>query len=105
MYLLIIFSFLDKLKSNFNRVVKSMGNTISIIALIFGIISFCCGVIFGPVAIILGAIGMRGEEGRGMATAGLVLGIVSLLCWILAIIFLWAFIAALFGFGGGLVFL
>ena len=40
------------------------------------------------------------EEGRGMAIAGLVLGIVTLVCWLLAIIFLWAFIAALFGFGG-----
>ena len=82
-----------------------MGNTISIIALICGIIGFCCGVIFGPIAIILGAIGMKDEEGRGMAIAGLVLGIVTLLCWILLLLFFWAFFAALFGFGGGMFFL
>ena len=79
-----------------------MGSAISVTALIFGILGFCCGVIFGPVAIILGAIGMRREEGRGMAIAGLVLGIVSLACWLLAIVFLWAFIATFFGFGGAI---
>ena len=68
-----------------------MGSTISVLSLIFGIIGFCCGFIFGPIAIILGAIGMRREEGRGLAIAGLVLGIVTITCWILAIIFVWLF--------------
>ena len=73
-----------------------MGSTISVLSLIFGIIGFCCGFIFSPFAIIFGAIGMRREEGRGLAIAGLILGIVSLVCWILAIIFLWAVISTLF---------
>ena len=74
-----------------------MGSAISVVALIFGILGFCCGVIFGPIAIICGAIGMRREEGRGLAIAGLVLGIVTLLCWLLVIILLFPFILALFG--------
>jgi len=77
-----------------------MASTVSILALIFGIISFCCGFIIGPVAIVLGAIGLRNEDGRGMSIAGLVMGIVSLLCWIFAFVFLWAFVSVIFGFGG-----
>ena len=74
-----------------------MGSTISVLSLIFGIVGFCCGVIFGPFAIILGAIGMRREEGRGLAIAGLILGIVSFVCWILLLIIFWAFFAMLLG--------
>ena len=73
-----------------------MGSAVSVLSLIFGIVGFCCGVIFGPIAILLGAIGMRRDEGRGLAIAGLVLGIVTLVCWILLIIFLWAIISTLF---------
>lgn len=76
--------------------VESMGSTISVLSLIFGIVGFCCGFIFGPIAIILGAIGMRREEGRGLAIAGLILGIVTVVCWIFAFTFLWAFITTFF---------
>lgn len=68
--------------------VESMGSTVSVISLVVGIVGFCCGIILGPIAIILGAIGMRREENRGMAIAGLVLGIVTFVCWLLAILLL-----------------
>ena len=50
-------------------------------ALVLGILCLCCGVIMGPIAVILGAVAMNGMKktgnyaGKGMAVAGLVLGI------------------------------
>ncbi len=56
---------------------------VGIIAAILGLIG-ACGVIFGPVAIVLAIFGRRqvaaaqgAQKGGGMATAGLVLGIVA----------------------------
>jgi len=63
-------------------------------SLILGIISpLCCGIVLGPVAIGLSRRGKteigysRGQQtGDGMATAGLVLGIVGIVVWTLGII-------------------
>lgn len=58
-------------------------NGLAIAALICGIVSLLVlPILFGPLAIIFGAIGMaqtkqRGERGYGMAVAGLVIGIIA----------------------------
>ncbi|WP_344771378.1 DUF4190 domain-containing protein [Aeromicrobium panaciterrae] len=60
-------------------------------SMILGIISpLCCGIILGPVAIILSRQAKteisysRGQQtGEGMATAGLVLGIIGTIVWTL----------------------
>ena len=62
--------------------------------MITGIISlFCCGVVLGPVAIVLSnqakneiAYSRGMQTGEGMAKAGLILGIVGIVGWVLLII-------------------
>jgi hypothetical protein len=63
--------------------------------LVLGIISFltsCCWFLGIPLAVgglVCGAIGMKNEEGKGMAIAGLILSILGLLvsgAWLLVII-------------------
>lgn len=62
-------------------------------ALITGIISlFCCGVILGIVAIVQGRKGMAlADQGlatnRGQAQAGMILGIIGLVIWVLYLVF------------------
>jgi hypothetical protein len=67
--------------------------------MVLGILSLftCCfGIGFGIVAIVFGAVASNGMnksrnfEGRGMATAGLVMGVLSVVGWIIfyAIMFL-----------------
>ncbi|WP_217242770.1 DUF4190 domain-containing protein [Streptomyces sp. AC555_RSS877] len=61
---------------------RSRTNGLAIASLICGIIGLIFfNVILGPVAIVLGAVGMRqapAKGGAGMAKAGIVLGIVDL---------------------------
>ncbi|MGH3408305.1 MAG: DUF4190 domain-containing protein [Streptosporangiaceae bacterium] len=62
----------------------------AIIALVCGIVQILFGILSIP-AIICGAIALkqtaaRGERGRGMAIAGLVLGILGFLFWLILII-------------------
>jgi hypothetical protein len=76
-----------------------MGNGFGIGALICAIIGFfCCGIL-SVVAIILGAIGIGKDDEPGMAKAGLILGIVSLVVGLLVVFFLWGFIATMLGLG------
>lgn len=84
-----------------------MSNTNGIIALIFGIIGLCCAWLipipfvpwlFPIVAIIFGAIGIKKDDSNGMAIAGLVLGIISIICVAIAAVFL-AVILSMFGLG------
>jgi uncharacterized membrane protein len=84
-----------------------MSNTYGIVFLIFGIIGLCCGwihslfgLVFPIVAIVCGAIGMSRNDSSGMSIAGLVLGIVSTICTILASIFAFALLMQLFGLEG-----
>ena len=61
----------------------------------FGIAALCCGILgffflpflLGPCAIVFGALGLR-NSGRGMAIAGLILGIIQVLIVLLAVLFL-----------------
>lgn len=67
---------------------KNMGETFGLTALIFGLISIPSGIIAAfisiigwlipPIAIIFGIIGTVKDDSKGMAVAGLVLGIVGL---------------------------
>jgi len=84
-----------------------MSNTNGIISLIFGLIGLCGGWlipipflpwIFPIVAIIFGIIGIMKDDSHGMAIAGLVLGIISILCVAVAAIFL-AMIFTMLGLG------
>jgi len=54
-----------------------MGKTYGIVSLILAIIGlFILGIILGPIAIILGAIGRKKDDSPGLATAGLIIGII-----------------------------
>ena len=75
------------------------GGIIGLLALIFGLIAILLGWFFWPIgllfglsAIILGAIGLGGEN-RGMALAGLILGILTILIPVLLVAVLIAAIA------------
>lgn len=69
-------------------------NTKAIWSMITGIVSLlCCGVVLGPVAIVLSnqakteiAYSRGMQTGEGMATAGLILGILGIIGWVLLII-------------------
>ena len=62
-------------------------------ALICGIIGCCCfGMVLGPVAIVLGALGTKRDANTSMASAGIVLGIIAFACWIISTIFLYTLI-------------
>jgi hypothetical protein len=79
---------------------KSGSNTFGLLSLIFGILSLLMlltgifafvGLVFGISAFILGIIGIRRDRGPGMAIAGLVMGIVSILIvalvfWVIALL-------------------
>ena len=87
-----------------------MANTFGIIALIFGIIGLCCGwfisyigLVFPIVAIVCGAIGIKKDDSSGMSIAGLVLGIISVICIIVMTLFILAILMELMG--GGYVFM
>jgi uncharacterized membrane protein YvbJ len=74
-------------------------NTNGIIALIFGLLGFCCIIgsfylifIFAVIAIVFGAIGMKKDEKPQMAKIGLVLGIIDLACGIFFIVMMLPFI-------------
>jgi hypothetical protein len=59
-------------------------NVLAIVALILGIVVPIGGIICGPIA--LGQIKRTGENGRGLAMAGLIIGIVITLAYILLFI-------------------
>jgi Domain of unknown function (DUF4190) len=56
-------------------------NTLAIVALILGIVVPLGGIICGPIA--LGQIKRTGEGGRGLAMAGLIIGIVLTLVYLI----------------------
>jgi hypothetical protein len=59
-------------------------NVLAIVALILGIVVPIGGIICGPIA--LGQIKRTGESGRGLAMAGLIIGIVFTIIGIISII-------------------
>ncbi len=65
-----------------------MGKTYGILSLIFAIIGiFFFGIILGPIAIILGVIGRKKDDSKGLATAGLIIGIIVTILAIIGLIF------------------
>jgi hypothetical protein len=85
-----------------------MGNTFGIIGLILAIVALCVSpfipipfspYIFSILAIIFSGIGIAKDDKNGMAIAGLVIGIVALVCWGLLGFFLLALIFGLIGLG------
>ena len=70
----------------------------------WGIAALCCGILgiafppLGILAIVFGAIGMK-NSGRGMAIAGLVLGIIEVLFMLVYVLLLLAFISGGGGYG------
>ncbi|MET9329435.1 DUF4190 domain-containing protein [Tsukamurella sp. NPDC003166] len=65
-------------------------NTMAILALCFGVMGGILGIVFGHIA--LSQIKRTGEQGRGMAIAGLVLGYIALAATIAWFIFLAVFL-------------
>jgi hypothetical protein len=64
-----------------------MGKTYGILSLIFAIIGiFIAGIILGPIAIILGVIGRKKDDSKGLATAGLIIGIIVTVLAIIGLI-------------------
>lgn len=57
-------------------------NTFAVLALVFGILGGLIAIVFGHIA--LHQIRRTGEQGRGMAITGLVIGYVVLAVWVLA---------------------
>jgi len=83
--------------SPYRRYSTGQNNTFGIIALIFGLLGFCCilgsyNFIFGVVAIICGAIGMRRDDKPQMAKIGLALGIIVLVIGIFIFVFMLSFL-------------
>jgi hypothetical protein len=78
---------------------------VSVAALVLGIIGLCLALLFGPLGIILGGLaivfgvlGIKGANerpyevgGKGMAIAGLVMGIITVVWGILSLFFIAAF--------------
>jgi hypothetical protein len=81
-------------------------NTLAIVSLVSSIIGLgifiglIAGVICGHIA--LGQIKKTGEQGRGMAIAGLIIGYVGILFWIIGTIIFFAFLATLAATSGTL---
>jgi len=74
-------------------------NGLGIASLVCAIIGFfCCGIL-SIVAIILGAVGISKDDEPGMAKAGLIIGIISLVVSILILVFAFSFIMSLIGLG------
>ncbi len=69
-------------------------NGLAIGALICGIAGLCTGGLLSIVAIILGVLGRKNPVNKGMATAGLILGIVGIVLWVIIGIFYGAVIMA-----------
>lgn len=59
-------------------------NTMAILALVFAFVLFPLGIVFGHMA--RGQIRHTGEEGNGLAVAGLVVGYIQLALLVLAIV-------------------
>ncbi len=61
-----------------------MGKVFGIIGLVSGIIgALVFWYIFGPIAIIFGAIGIAKDDSKGLGIAGLVLGTIDVACMVI----------------------
>ena len=72
--------------NSYNQV-QNEDQTMGIASLICGLVGFfCCGVILGPAAIILGILQLKKQSGKGLAIAGIVTGAISTLLYVVMII-------------------
>lgn len=81
---------IEKIKKSASQVGSSSGGGkgFAITSLVLGILGlFFLGILFGPLAIIFGIIGLN-KNGGGMALAGLILGIIDLILWVLLVLLL-----------------
>lgn len=79
-----------------NYVQEKKSNGVAIASLVCGLISFfgCCNPFYlvSLAAIVLGIVGLTQKgSGKGMATAGLILGIAAILIWVVVDIILLPF--------------
>ena len=85
----------------FNNVVvpqQQRGKGLAIAAMVCGIVSFFCfGVILGILAVIFGGVAKSKGYKGGMATAGIVLGIIGLALYVLTLILWGGAVTAMFG--------
>jgi len=78
-----------------------MGKTYGIVSLILAIVGiFFAGIILGPIAIILGVMGRKRDDSKGLATAGLIIGIIVTVLAIIILIW-WGAIIITGGASGG----
>ena len=83
--------------------VQKLGKIFGIISLIFGLISILLtflfygmwGIAIPIIAIVFGGIGIAKDDSKGLGIAGLILGIISLVIWIIAPILLLGFLFSL----------
>jgi hypothetical protein len=71
--------------------IRPQSNGLAIAALVCGIVGFfLLGIVLGPLGIIFGGLGLRranaGARGRGMALAGLIVGIIDTVLYIVVIL-------------------
>ena len=72
-------------------------NTLGIVALVFSLLGLLILPIIGSiVAIITGSAGRNKDYSPGLATAGLVIGIIGLICWVIGIVFIVLFMIPIF---------
>ena len=72
-----------------------MSNNYGVFALILGLVGICCfGIVLGPIAIILGTIGIRKDDENALAIMGLIFGIIATIFWIIGIILLINYLAS-----------
>ncbi|MFW9951732.1 MAG: hypothetical protein ACFFKA_16575 [Candidatus Thorarchaeota archaeon] len=85
-----------------------MGNTFGILSLIFSLLGLCVtwlleifipfgALIFPGLAIIFAIIGFIKDDSKGLSVAGLVIGIIGLICWLTFGWILIAFILVMIG--------
>ena len=84
---------------------QGLNQTLPIVSLVLGIISLCCyiGIITGPAALITGYMGMKNANtnpdqygGKGLAIAGMILGGIFTLIWVIYWIFIILIYAGIF---------
>ncbi|MBN1539625.1 MAG: DUF4190 domain-containing protein [Candidatus Thermoplasmatota archaeon] len=79
-------------------------NGLAVASLILGIIGICAFPICAPIAFILGLVAngqikRTGQDGKGMAIAGIILGIVGTIFWIIGTILYILILGASFAMG------
>lgn len=75
-----------------------MSNTHGALATVFGVCGLCCfGIIFGPIAIIIGLLGLSRDDSKALSTVGIILGICDIIGWAIALLMMGSLFAQ-FGF-------